>query len=93
MNPLSPADAVRLNLLYDLLDANYVALRESARIHRETILRGLLAPALLADTNLIVLSKSIWTAWAEIQRILNPEPEAATEPAPETAPPPPETMQ
>jgi hypothetical protein len=93
MTALTPEDVMRLNLLYDLLDAGYTALRESSRIQRMSVIRGCLPATLIADMNLMALSKSITQTWTEIQGILTPKVEVGPEPPPAGDPPPKETVQ
>ena len=76
MKILTPEERIRLNFLYDLLDANYRGLAEAARIQRAAILHGCYRETALADMNLVALSQCTTAVWSQIQVILNP-PEAA----------------
>jgi hypothetical protein len=92
MTPLTEDEVQRVSLLYELLDANYAALRDCSRIQRMAVLRGCLAATLIVDANLLALSRSTTAAWTQIQLILNPKLEAAPQ-APPVPDPPKEVIQ
>lgn len=86
MKTFTPEERIRLNFLYDLLELNYRVLREAAQIQRGAILHGCVAATVIADMDLVHLSRANCAAWSEIQFILNPPARGAAEPAPDAPP-------
>jgi hypothetical protein len=86
MKTFTPEERIRLNLLYELLDANYRGLREFTQMQRSAILYGCLPATVVADINLVALSRATTAAWGEIQSLLAPPAEAAPETPPDSDP-------